>query len=103
MSHTNNIFLIPISFSFRPSLPTHQMHLHEFGVGSDGVKRSCCKIEAKSGFHWTKCMPASVGGPMPEGVNLCPKTHFGYIVSGKMKVMMPDTGEEKVLSTGDVS
>ena len=51
----------------------------------------------------TKCMPASVGGPMPEGVNLCPKTHFGYIVSGKMKVMMPDTGEEKVLSTGDVS
>ena len=79
------------------------MHLHEFGVGSDGVNRSCCKIEAKAGFHWTKCMPASVGGPMPEGICLCPKTHFGYIVSGKMKVMMPDTGEEKVLSTGDVS
>jgi len=79
------------------------MHLHEFGVGSDGVNRSCCKIEAKAGFHWTKCMPASVGGPMPEGVCLCPKTHFGYIISGKMKVMMPDTGEEKVLCAGDVS
>ena len=47
-------------------------------------------------------MPASVGGPMPEGVQLCPKAHFGYMVSGKMKVMM-DTGEEKVIGAGDVS
>lgn len=48
-------------------------------------------------------MPASVGGPMPEGVQLCPKAHFGYMVSGQMKVMMPDTKEEKVISAGDVS
>ena len=48
-------------------------------------------------------MPASVGGPMPEGVQLCPKAHFGYMVSGQMKVMMPDTGEEKVIGAGDVS
>ena len=40
---------------------------------------------------------------MPEGVQLCPKAHFGYMVSGKMKVMMPDTGEEKVIGAGDVS
>ena len=36
--------------------PHIQMHLHEFGVGSDGVKRSCCKMEVsrsktkRSGF-----------------------------------------------------
>lgn len=40
---------------------------------------------------------------MPEGVQLCPKAHFGYMVSGKMKVMMPDTNEEKVIGAGDVS
>ena len=40
---------------------------------------------------------------MPEGVNLCPKAHFGYMLSGKMRVMMPDNGEEKVISAGDVS
>ena len=40
---------------------------------------------------------------MPEGVNLCPKAHFGYMLSGKMRVVMPDSGEEKVISAGDVS
>ena len=40
---------------------------------------------------------------MPEGVNLCPKAHFGYMLSGKMRVMMPDSGEEKVIGAGDVS
>lgn len=58
--------------------------------------------QAFKGFHWSQCMPASVGGPMPEGVQLCPKAHFGYMVSGKMKVIA-DSGEEKVIGAGDVS
>jgi len=75
-----------------------KMRLCEFGVCADGVKRSCAKIEAKAGFHWTECMPASKGGPMPEGIACCPKNHFGFLASGKMKVMMVETGEERIIS-----
>ena len=78
-----------------------KMRLCEFGVCADGVKRSCAKIEAKAGFHWTECMPASKGGPMPEGVTCCPKNHFGFLASGKMKIMMVETGEEQIISAGE--
>ena len=99
----------------------------EFGVGADGIKRyvflqlvvtellqynlmfkslffcsTCCKMEVKKGFQWSKCMPASVGGPVPDGVTSCPKTHFGYLTKGRMKIIMTETGEEKVLNEGDV-
>ena len=78
-----------------------KMRLCEFGICADGVKRSCAKIEAKAGFHWTECMPASKGGPMPEGVTCCPKNHFGFLASGKMKIMMVETGEEQIISAGE--
>ena len=92
---------IPSKFPLIRGEELGKMHLCEFGACSDGVNRSCLKIEAKAGFHWTKCMPASVGGPMPEGVTSCPKSHFGYLEKGKMKVIMVETGEEKVISAGE--
>ena len=39
---------------------------------------------------------------MPEGITCCPKNHFGYLESGKMKVVMVETGEEKVINAGEV-
>ena len=38
---------------------------------------------------------------MPEGVTCCPKAHFGYLEEGEMKVIMVETGEEKVVKTGE--
>ena len=40
-------------------------------------------------------------GPMPDGVTCCPKNHFGFLASGKMKVMMVETGEEQIISAGE--
>ena len=40
-------------------------------------------------------------GPMPDGVTCCPKNHFGFLASGKMKIMMVDTGEEQIISAGE--
>ena len=40
-------------------------------------------------------------GPMPDGVTCCPKNHFGFLASGKMKIMMVETGEEQVISAGE--
>ena len=37
-------------------------------------------------------------GPMPDGVTCCPKNHFGFLASGKMKIMMVETGEEQIIS-----
>mmetsp|Transcript_34057 Transcript_34057/g.77857 ORF Transcript_34057/g.77857 Transcript_34057/m.77857 type:complete len:171 (-) Transcript_34057:182-694(-) len=76
------------------------MRLCQFGTCSDGVERSCAKMSVKKGFVWTQCMPASKGGPMPKGVNSCPKAHFGYMEKGEMKVIM-DSGEEKIIRGGE--
>lgn len=92
---------IESKFSLIKGKELGKMRLCEFGVCADGVKRSCAKMEVKAGFHWTECMPASKGGPMPEGVTCCPKNHFGFLASGKMKVVMVETGEEQIISAGE--
>jgi len=38
---------------------------------------------------------------MPDGVTCCPKNHFGFLASGKMKIMMVETGEEQIISAGE--
>merc|ERR1712167_217016 len=77
-----------------------KMHMMDFGKGSDGVKRTCAMMKVNAGFRWTECMPKDKGGPMPEGVKCCPKTHFGFLVSGKVKTTMVETGESKVFEPG---
>jgi hypothetical protein len=101
MIQSNNLMEIPSNFPLINGKELGKMHLCEFGTGPDGVNRSCLKSEVKAGFVWTQCMPADKGGPMPEGVTSCPKTHFGYLESGKMKITMVETGEVKIISTGD--
>lgn len=91
-----------VDSKFPPSIAQYgKMHMVEFGTGSDGIKRTCAKVVAKKGFQWTEHMPASKGGPMPEGVTCCPKAHFGYLEEGEMKVIMVETGEEKVVKAGE--
>ena len=84
-----------------PCLALLSVHMMDFGTGKDGVKRTCAMMKIQAGFKWTECMPADKGGPMPAGVSCCPKTHFGYICSGKVKTTMVETGETKTFEAGE--
>jgi len=49
--------------------------------------RKAMRIEAKKGFHWTKCMKEKMG------TDYCQAEHFGFVEKGHMKVSMGENAE----------
>ena len=58
--------------------------------------RQVCRIEIDAGFDWKK----NVKPILPGCPDWCPATHFGYLESGEMGILMKD-GTKKTIKAGE--
>ena len=64
------------------------MQTVDCGMGADGIERTASILTMKKGWVWTEKMPKCKGGVVPDEFPLCPRSHFGYIIQGRMRVSM---------------
>lgn len=68
-----------------------KIYINKFDEG-----RQTSRIEIDPGFNWNE----SIRPHLPNRPEWCPATHFGYLLSGVMKVQMKD-GSIKTIKAGE--